>query len=372
MITNKKGKNIEIVNKLKELEHELSNLSLISCEECDTILNNDRIKGVISSFVESFSNNRKIKENDLNPYLNKFSDNLKTIVEYYICQNNYEIETDIEEDLENMNFLSEDGVNAYLKDISSVCKLLSPDEEKELFKRYNNGETHLKNVIMQSNLRLVISIAKRYLGKGLEFLDLIQEGNIGLITAIDKYDVNKGYKFSTYATWWIRQAITRSIDCTAKLIRLPVDREEKLSRLKRYVEEYEILNGVSPSVLEICEELGFHYEMAVLLLAAMEQPDSLNRTVNHEEDTTLEAFILDENSSSVEDQAITAYEIGRIRKALDKLSAREKDIFERRYGMNDGHIETLDEVAADYDITRERVRQIQKLALKRVKRSLRV
>lgn len=365
-------KSIEVFNKLKQLEPKFSKVKDISYEDCHKILKNNNFKCIICQFINSFLDNGKINKSKLNLYLDKLSFNLKTIIEFYIYENNYEIEDDLKQELCDMDFLSEEGSNLYLKDISLVSKLLNAEEEKKLFIRYNNGEFKLKDEIIHCNLPLVISIAKRHVGKGLEFLDLVQEGNIGLMTAIDKYDVNKGYKFSTYATWWISQSIKYAISCKSRLIRLPYNREEKLCKLKKYIEEYEMLNGIFPSVEEISSKFGFDYEMTVSLIGAIEQPDSLNRAINHDEDTTLESFIVDKNSSSVEEQAINSYELQRIRDALSKLSAREKDIFERRYGIKDGCIETLDEVAADYNLTRERIRQIQKSALNRVKRTLRV
>ena len=364
------GKKCDInFTKLKKLENEFKKIDDMSYEKCVEILKNEKFSKIICNFVESFSKDGKINEDNLNNYINQFNVNLKTLVEFYISENNYELDSNC---LYNNQYYYDDELHFYLKDISNISVPFSALEEKNVFERYKNGETHLKNKIIESNLRLVISIAKRYIGSGMEFNDMIQEGNLGLIKAIDKYDVNKGYKFSTYATWWIRLFIKRAINYKARLIRIPNDREERIIKIKHYIAKYEEINGIFPSVDEISKDLGYTYQSTILLLSALETPDSLNRSLNYESDVTLQDFIIDESCETVEDMAINSYEITRITEALDCVSSRDKDIFQRRNGMIDGSIETLKTLAKKYNITNERVRQIERHTLKKVKEALKV
>ena len=262
-----------------------------------------------------------------------------------------------------------DPVKMYLKEIGRY-NVLSIEEERELGKRILKGDNKAKKELANHNLRLVVSIAKHYIGRGLLFLDLIQEGNIGLIKAVQKYDVNMGCKFSTYATWWIRQAITRAIAAKAKMIRHPVHVVEKLNNYQRTYNRLRSELGRDPTDEEISKEMNISLETAVMLreLVARGEPDSLNRVIGDDDDSEFGNFIKDE-SVSVEDEAISNGQHDEIYKLfkLANLKEREIKVLELRFGLVDGNPRTLEEVGQEFNVTRERIRQIEAKALRKLK-----
>lgn len=245
-------------------------------------------------------------------------------------------------------------------------KNLSPEERQELEKLVQEGK-EAREKMAAANLRLVVSIAKRYMHRGLSFLDLIQEGNIGLMRAIDKFDWRRGFKFSTYATWWIRQAITRAIADQARTIRVPTHTMEAVQELERLRQEYIREHGVPPTYEELAELLGTSVERVKKLERALMPTTSLERPLSEEDDDTLGDFIPDENAPSPVREALKARLREDLARALQDLDPREREILELRYGLRDGHPRTLKEVATHFDITRERVRQLELKALEKLK-----
>ena len=282
-----------------------------------------------------------------------------------------EIEEVTEEELSNTDayvdsLTIDDPVRMYLKEIGRV-PLLSPDEEVDLAKRMSDGDQEAKNRMTESNLRLVVSIAKRYVGRGMQFLDLIQEGNLGLIKAVDKFDYTKGYKFSTYATWWIRQAITRAIADQARTIRIPVHMVETINKVIRVSRQLLQELGHDPTAEEIAEEMNMPVDKVRDILKIAQEPVSLETPIGEEEDSHLGDFIPDEEASEPAEAASFALLREQLDEVLDTLTPREKKVLELRFGMTDGRTRTLEEVGKEFNVTRERIRQIEAKALRKLR-----
>ena len=255
----------------------------------------------------------------------------------------------------------DDPVRMYLKEIGKV-PLLSADEEIELAKRMEQGDDEAKKRLCEANLRLVVSIAKRYVGRGMLFLDLIQEGNLGLIKAVDKFDYTKGYKFSTYATWWIRQAITRSIADQARTIRIPVHMVETINKLIRVSRQLLQTYGREPSPEEIAEEMGISVDKVREIQKIAQEPVSLETPIGEEEDSHLGDFV----PAPAEAAAFSMLK-EQLVEVLDTLTEREQKVLKLRFGLDDGRARTLEEVGKEFDVTRERIRQIEAKALRKLR-----
>lgn len=260
----------------------------------------------------------------------------------------------------------DDPVKMYLKEIGKV-ELLSADEEVKIAKRIENGDESAKKELAAANLRLVVSIAKKYVGRGLSFLDLIQEGNMGLMKAVDKFDYTKGFKFSTYGTWWIRQAITRAIADQARTIRIPVHMVETINKLVRIQRQLVQELGRDPSNAEIAAEMDITEEKVREVKKIAQDPVSLETPIGEEEDSQLGDFIEDDTVTAPEDAADFTMLRDELNKILSGLSDREKKVLELRFGLNDGMPRTLEEVGKEFDVTRERIRQIEAKALRKLK-----
>ncbi len=260
----------------------------------------------------------------------------------------------------------DDPVRMYLKEIGKVS-LLSGDEEIELAKRMELGDEEAKGRLCEANLRLVVSIAKRYVGRGMLFLDLIQEGNLGLIKAVDKFDWRKGYKFSTYATWWIRQAITRSIADQARTIRIPVHMVETINKLIRISRQLLQEFGREPTPEEIAEEMDISVEKVREILKIAQEPVSLETPIGEEEDSHLGDFIPDEDVPAPAEAAAFSMLKEQLIEVLDTLTEREQKVLKLRFGLEDGRARTLEEVGKRFDVTRERIRQIEAKALRKLR-----
>ena len=261
---------------------------------------------------------------------------------------------------------TDDPVRMYLKEIGKVS-LLTADEERELAIRMEQGDEEAKKKLCESNLRLVVSIAKRYLNRGLSFLDLIQEGNLGLIKAVDKFDYTKGYKFSTYATWWIRQAITRSIADQARTIRIPVHMVETINKLIRISRQLLQEYGREPTSEEIAKEMGITVEKVREIKKISQDPVSLETPIGEEEDSHLGDFIPDDDVPAPVDAAAYSMLKEQLMEVLDTLSDREKKVLMLRFGLEDGRPRTLEEVGKEFNVTRERIRQIEAKALRKLR-----
>ena len=261
---------------------------------------------------------------------------------------------------------TDDPVRMYLKEIGKVS-LLTADEERDLAIRMEQGDEEAKKKLCESNLRLVVSIAKRYLNRGLSFLDLIQEGNLGLIKAVDKFDYTKGYKFSTYATWWIRQAITRSIADQARTIRIPVHMVETINKLIRISRQLLQEYGREPTSEEIAKEMGITVEKVREIRKISQDPVSLETPIGEEEDSHLGDFIQDDNVPVPAEAAAQTLLKEQLDEVLDTLTEREQKVLKLRFGLEDGRARTLEEVGKKFDFTRERIRQIEAKALRKLR-----
>ena len=266
----------------------------------------------------------------------------------------------------NDAMLVDDPVRMYLKEIGKV-ELLTADEEKILAARMEAGDWEAKQHMIEANLRLVVSIAKRYTGRGMHFLDLIQEGNLGLIKAVDKFDYTKGFKFSTYATWWIRQAITRAIADQARTIRIPVHMVETINKLIRIQRQLVQELGREPEVEEIAAEMDITPEKVREIMKISQEPVSLEKPIGEEEDSHLGDFIPDEDAPSPADQAASTLLKEELTKVLSSLTPREEKVLRLRFGLDDGRSRTLEEVGLEFDVTRERIRQIEAKALRKMR-----
>ncbi len=264
------------------------------------------------------------------------------------------------------NAAMDDPVKVYLKEIGHV-QLLSAEEEIELAVKIANNDEAAKSRLAEANLRLVVSIAKRYVGRGMQFLDLIQEGNLGLIKAVDKFDHTKGFKFSTYATWWIRQAITRAIADQARTIRIPVHMVETINKVKKTNSQLLHKIGRDPSAEEIAQELDMPVDKVREILRVAQEPVSLETPIGEEEDSHLGDFIPDDDALAPADAASNILLKESLDEVLNTLTPREKKVIVLRFGLADGHPRTLEEVGKEFNVTRERIRQIEAKALRKLR-----
>lgn len=295
-----------------------------------------------------------------------FSDELPDDSELISLDNDSDILPERENLDELADAISDDPVKQYLREIGGY-PLLSVEEEIEIAIRIENGDTQARKRLTESNLRLVVSIAKRYVGRGLSFLDLIQEGNLGLIKAVEKFDYRKGYKFSTYATWWIRQAITRAIADQSRTIRIPVHMSEVINKTYRVSRQLTQQLGREPSEMELAEALDMPVERVREILKISADPISLDTPIGEEDDSHLGDFIKDEMAKGPEEE--TAHRLLReqIATILDTLTEREKKVIQLRFGLIDGRTHTLEEVGREFEVTRERIRQIEAKAIRKLK-----
>ena len=286
--------------------------------------------------------------------------------------NNEDDLLDEPEDLANIDLSVPDGVGLedpvrmYLKEIGKV-PLLNAEEEMELAKRIEQGDEKAKKRLSEANLRLVVSIAKRYVGRGMQFLDLIQEGNLGLIKAVEKFDYRKGYKFSTYATWWIRQAITRAIADQARTIRIPVHMVETINKLIRVQRQLLQELGREPYPEEIAKEMRLPVERVREIQKIAQEPVSIETPIGEEEDSHLGDFIPDENMPAPSEAAAFTVLKEQLFEVLDTLTEREQRVLRLRFGLDDGRARTLEEVGKEFNVTRERIRQIEAKALRKLR-----
>ncbi len=358
--------------------------------------NPDDLQAALQNLITQGKKDGMIRATDLNAILEKMQLNAEKIEEIYdrfeamnIQLVTTELELDLGDDLDgsmgddlDLNNLEEeelvdpvdlaaeysldDPVRMYLKEIGQV-KLLSAEEEVELAKRVAEGDQAAKNKLTEANLRLVVSIAKKYSGRGLHILDLIQEGNTGLIRAVDKFDWTKGNKFSTYATWWIRQAITRAIADQARTIRVPVHMVEVINKATRCNRKLVQELGREPTVEEIAAELGLPVEKIIEANRTAADTLSLDTPVGDEEDTSIGSFVEDERTPGPADATSNAMLAEALKEILDTLTEREADVLKMRFGMYDGRTHTLEEVGQIFGVTRERIRQIENKAIRKLR-----
>ena len=277
-------------------------------------------------------------------------------------------------DLEAIDLLegigTEDPVRMYLKEIGTV-PLLNADEELELAKRKADGDERAKDRLIEANLRLVVSIAKRYTGRGMSFLDLVQEGNLGLIKGVEKFDYTKGYKLSTYATWWIRQSVTRALADQARTIRVPVHMVETINKMSKMQRKLTLELGYEPSVAELAQALEMSEEKVMEIMQIAREPASLETPIGEEEDSNLGDFVADSNAVTPEGNVESVMLREHIDALLGDLKERERQVIVLRFGLEDGHPRTLEEVGKAFNVTRERIRQIEAKALRKLRNPVR-
>lgn len=314
-------------------------------------LDNDKLDGLYDSFIENGI--EIVSEEDMNGE-----------------EDEDDAGESIEDILKDATIAKEitinDPVRMYLKEIGKIS-LLSLEEETALSERIVEGDEEAKNILAESNLRLVVSIAKRYVGRGMLFLDLIQEGNIGLMKAVEKFDANKGYKFSTYATWWIRQAITRAIADQARTIRVPVHMVETINKLSRYQRQLTLELNREPTDEELAKKMNLSPEKVREVLKIAQDPVSLETPIGEEDDSHLGDFVKDERSMSPEEYTIHEMLKDEISDVLLTLTEREEQVLRLRFGLDDGSCKTLEEVGQMFGVTRERIRQIEAKALRKLR-----
>ena len=269
-------------------------------------------------------------------------------------------------DLTFDDIVIDDPVKMYLKEIGKV-PLLTTNEENELAQNISNGDNSARRRLTEANLRLVVSIAKKYVGRGMPFLDLIQEGNLGLIKAVEKFDPTKGYKFSTYATWWIKQAITRAISDKSRIIRLPVHMAETINRLIRESRRMLQELGRDPTTEELAKELNMSHEKVREIMKIAQEPVSLETPIGGEDESHLEDFIPDEDAPAPAEAASYMLLRDQLNDVIDTLTPREARVLKLRFGLEDGRARTLEEVGQEFDVTRERIRQIEAKALRKLR-----
>ena len=265
---------------------------------------------------------------------------------------------------------TEDPVRMYLKEIGTV-PLLTAEEETELAKRKAEGDVEAKERLIEANLRLVVSIAKRYTGRGMSFLDLVQEGNLGLIKGVEKFDYTKGYKLSTYATWWIRQSVTRALADQARTIRVPVHMVETINKMSKMQRKLTLELGYEPSVAELAQALDMSEEKVMEIMQIAREPASLETPIGEEDDSNLGDFVADSNAVTPEGNVESVMLREHIDILLDDLKDREKQVVILRFGLEDGHPRTLEEVGKEFNVTRERIRQIEAKALRKLRNPVR-
>ena len=343
-------------------------------------------KNTIESLMEQGKTNGKLTTKEITDaleeldfdvdQLNTFYDNCENlnieIVEDFSLDNDLKVGLDagITDDLEmalsTEGIAIDDPVKIYLKEIGRV-PLLSPEEEIELAQRMATGDPYARKRLSEANLRLVVSIAKKYVGRGMQFLDLIQEGNLGLIKAVEKFDYTKGFKFSTYATWWIRQAITRAIADQARTIRIPVHMVETITKVKKVSSQLLHENGHDPTPEEIAEKLEMPVEKVREIMRIAQDPVSLETPISEEEDSHLGDFIPDDDAPAPAEAASHTLLREQLNEVLNTLTEREAKVLKLRFGLEDGKSRTLEEVGQRFEVTRERIRQIEAKALRKLR-----
>ena len=345
-------------------------------------------KTVISSLIESGKAKGKLSTKDITDALEELDYDVEQVDKLYSMLEGQNIEiveegASLDDDLDKLDLEGEDsedaldlsfvdGVNiddpvkVYLKEIGRV-PLLSPDEEVELAQRMAEGDAYAKKRLAEANLRLVVSIAKRYVGRGMQFLDLIQEGNLGLIKAVEKFDHTKGFKFSTYATWWIRQAITRAIADQARTIRIPVHMVETINKVKKVSSQLLHQNGHDPTAEEIAAALDMPVDKVREIMRVAQEPVSLETPIGEEEDSHLGDFIPDDDAPAPADAASHTLLKEQLGEVLKTLTPREEKVLRLRFGLEDGRSRTLEEVGKEFNVTRERIRQIEAKALRKLR-----
>lgn len=303
-------------------------------------------------------------------YNSLIENNVQIVTEEDLDDDTTDDGADLESILQDSSIAKEltinDPVRMYLKEIGKIS-LLSLEEETELSTRIANGDELAKNILAESNLRLVVSIAKRYVGRGMLFLDLIQEGNIGLMKAVEKFDAEKGYKFSTYATWWIRQAITRAIADQARTIRVPVHMVETINKLSRFQRQLTLELNREPTDEELAKKMNLSVEKIREVIKIAQEPVSLETPIGEEDDSHLGDFVKDERSMSPEEFTIHELLKDEISDVLLTLTEREEQVLRLRFGLDDGSCKTLEEVGQMFGVTRERIRQIEAKALRKLR-----
>ncbi len=339
-------------------------------------------KEVLKELIEQGKREGKLSTQDINDALEELDFDAEQVDKLYSTLENQNI--DITDDLPNeaeedltlpKEYLEleagvsegiDDPVKVYLKEIGRV-PLLTPDGEVELARRMNEGDEEARERLVNANLRLVVSIAKRYVGRGMHFLDLIQEGNLGLIKAVEKFDYTKGFKFSTYATWWIRQAITRAIADQARTIRIPVHMVETINKVKKVSSQLLHENGHDPTAEEIAEVMNIAPDKVREILRVAQEPVSLETPIGEEEDSHLGDFIPDEEAQVPAEAAYQSLLREQLSDVLSTLTPREEKVLRLRFGLEDGRPRTLEEVGKEFNVTRERIRQIEAKALRKLR-----
>ncbi len=342
-------------------------------------------KAILKELIETGKRNQKLTTKEINSALEEMDFDVDQVDKLYTTLEGYNIEIvdELEEEAEDQplteknidvfeNNLSAEGVaiddpvKVYLKEIGRV-PLLTSDEEIELAIRIEDGDEEAKKRLSEANLRLVVSIAKRYVGRGMQFLDLIQEGNLGLIKAVEKFDYTKGFKFSTYATWWIRQAITRAIADQARTIRIPVHMVETINKVKKVSNQLLHKNGHEPTAEEIADELEMSVEKVREIMRVAQEPVSLETPIGEEKDSHLGDFIPDEDAPVPSEAAFHTLLKEQLGDVLKTLTPREEKVLRLRFGLEDGRPRTLEEVGKEFNVTRERIRQIEAKALRKLR-----
>ena len=338
--------------------------------------NSERKMQELEKIIEIYKDKKTISEDDLLNRMDRIQLDAKELDDVYDVLAKHGIKVINVDEQEKINdqmlqkIMSEvnidDSVKMYLKDIGRV-PLLSAPEELELAKLMSNGDEYAKQKLIEANLRLVVSIAKRYVGRGMQFLDLIQEGNLGLMKAVEKFDYTKGFKFSTYATWWIRQAITRSLADQARTIRIPVHMVETINKLQKVSRTLLQKLGREPTQTEIAEAMGISEAKVVEIQKIALDPVSLETPIGEEDDSHLGDFIEDKSTASQIEIAETKERKELIEEILTSLAPREAAVLILRYGLRDNKTRTLEEVGKEFDVTRERIRQIEAKALRKLR-----
>ncbi len=355
-------------------------------------MDNENKAGVIRDIIEQGKKQGKLNYKDVSEILEENNFDNEQIDKFFDSLENYGIELQVDyvdepeileepaelDELEEIppeeltdaslmeNLAIDDHVRMYLKEIGKV-DLLSSDDEVELAHKMAEGDAEAKKKLVEANLRLVVSIAKRYMGRGMHFLDLIQEGNLGLIKAVEKFDHTKGYKFSTYATWWIRQAITRAIADQARTIRIPVHMVETINKVVRVSRQLLQELGHDPSPEEIAEEMGMSVEKVREIMKIAQDPVSLETPIGEEEDSHLGDFIPDDDVPEPAEAASYMLLKEQLMDVLKTLTPREEKVLKLRFGLEDGRTRTLEEVGKEFNVTRERIRQIEAKALRKLR-----
>ena len=368
----KEVEKVENVEEIKETKKEEKTDEQIKDEVKDIV---EKAKDGNMTYAELATKLDNINPDQIDRVFDKFEE-----MGVDILNDDFEEEPDVEdlenieevEDIQNINLTNFEGVNVddpvrmYLREIGKI-PLLTFEEELELAEKVLNGDEDAKKKLSESNLRLVVSIAKKYVGRGMLFLDLIQEGNMGLIKAVEKFDYTKGYKFSTYATWWIRQAITRAIADQARTIRIPVHMVETINKLIRTSRLLLQRLGREPSPEEIAEELEMPVEKVMEIQKIAQDPVSLETPIGEEDDSHLGDFIQDDDSPAPQDAAAYTMLKEQLEEVMNTLTPREAKVLKLRFGLEDGKARTLEEVGKEFDVTRERIRQIEAKALRKLR-----